>query len=1241
MTEVKAETISALNPLEGVRLVRALLWAEAWRLKIPRHNVVISEAITTPDGGIDASVRSDGPHDSILIPGLAYYQVKTGESFKPWQPAKIREELFGDKAPGLDALGNEVKRCLEQGAMYCLIALGHDLTSEQAGDAEKCLREYFSQCGFGQARVLCLGVGQIIGALSRHPSLCLDVNGLGMLPFQTTSVWATSADMTPSLALGESQEAFIASLRESLDAPDIQHIRVIGEPGIGKSRLVLETMQRERDLSANTIFVRQASDFQNSPLFTELLRPGRDYSLILVIDECDDYDRGQIWRGLKNRAAVKLVTIDHGPKDSGGSGMRTLAVPALEEAQVEQILRAYIGERDGLLNWAAWCEGSARVAHALGENLRDHPDDVLRTPGTVPIWDRFISGYGEEKDGGRARLVLRHLALFEKFGFREPVEKESDYIAKLIERADPSITRAKFNEIVSYYQKRRILQGDRTLRIVPKALRIHLWRGWWESYGIGANIEAMLDEMPQSLYAWFMRPFSHAHDIPSALDVVKKLLHPQSGLFAKREFLAGDVGSRFVSVLAEADPAGALALLRTMQDWPDEEIRILKSSRQELAFAISRIAVWRHCFRHAAMVLGRLSLGDESSNSNNARGIFVELFVPIGAATQVPFVDRVALVKELLDADTAFDRDLGLAAAREAFNTRGHTRVVGVEFQGSRARIEFWQPSLWDELITPWCSLLTELMQKRGAGDLEWRMAVDAAIRSAIEGMLRANTLHDECVEALKILSVEDHNFEPLLGFLITLLRYSPETLPEPVRTELHSIKLAMNGTTFEERLRRYVLTDVWDDNDEDDDKGPKEKAQTIRQALAVEATSDFALLKKALPTLFKSRAHHVVQFGRDVALAAKDDKFDQAMLAEAAKHGADGTYPFLSGYLNSVFLSDPDRWERLADKLLSAPQRWIGLAVACSGVSEMIFERLLALHREGVMDNLRMLALAHDPIQPELGIQRTRRLIKQVLELRGDSFYEVAVEMAERSLCKGDDHDPEDEELVFSVLCLGAESRGNIGAMPDHYWGKLAKRFRARFPARDLELFDAILAGAIKVHSLGYRGNLTKVAGQICESHPGETWKRAGNTLKGEHGYVISMWLGDVGHYGEPLKQAILHFKADDIFAWIDEEPAERARYIADVVPRTLEAGQAGDLTREFIKRYARLPHVGGAVRSHFRTGAWSGTASARYGRERELARKWLAEISDPKIQDWLSDYIDALNSEIEQARIREEREF
>jgi hypothetical protein len=52
------------------------------------------------------------------------------------------------------------------------------------------------------------------------------------------------------------------------------------------------------------------------------------------------------------------------------------------------------------------------VAHAVGENLQRIPEDLLKPPATVPMWERFVVGY-ERLDCKNARevlTVLRHVA---------------------------------------------------------------------------------------------------------------------------------------------------------------------------------------------------------------------------------------------------------------------------------------------------------------------------------------------------------------------------------------------------------------------------------------------------------------------------------------------------------------------------------------------------------------------------------------------------------------------------------------------------------------------------------------------------------------------------------------------------------------------------------------------------------------------------------------------------------------
>lgn len=99
---VTAEQLAALDVSEAVKFVAELLWAEVRRLGVPTTHVHISMRINVPDGGVDASIDTGDSAvlTSSFIPNArCAFQIKAGESFKPWQEADIRKELFGDKPP--------------------------------------------------------------------------------------------------------------------------------------------------------------------------------------------------------------------------------------------------------------------------------------------------------------------------------------------------------------------------------------------------------------------------------------------------------------------------------------------------------------------------------------------------------------------------------------------------------------------------------------------------------------------------------------------------------------------------------------------------------------------------------------------------------------------------------------------------------------------------------------------------------------------------------------------------------------------------------------------------------------------------------------------------------------------------------------------------------------------------------------------------------------------------------------
>jgi hypothetical protein len=308
-----------------------------------------------------------------------------------------------------------------------------------------------------------LGQGQLLGLIALFPSLALELLGRDDLPFQSFDSWKAQDDMTPALHLAPAQSRVIAHIGKALQGSDYQHVRVIGEPGIGKTRLVLEALAAE-DLAPMVIYSPHAEDFQRSRLFNELLRQDLSYHAIVVIDECAEKERASIWGALKGRRNIRIVTIDHGPEDSRDEKMLIIDCPQLPEDQIMAIIASYLPKHTSVWHWAQWCSGSPRVAHAVGENLQRNPEDLLKPPATVPIWERFVAGY-ERLDSQNARevlTVLRHAALFTRFGFEGPVSGEARFICQLTQRMDPSMTWPRFQEIVERLRKRRILQGKKT-----------------------------------------------------------------------------------------------------------------------------------------------------------------------------------------------------------------------------------------------------------------------------------------------------------------------------------------------------------------------------------------------------------------------------------------------------------------------------------------------------------------------------------------------------------------------------------------------------------------------------------------------------------------------------------------------------------------------------------------------------------------------------------------------------------
>ena len=142
---VTNEDLGRLDSTKAVLVFRELLWAEAQRIGIEISKINVSSRINVPDGGVDATV-DDAQIETgrgIIKPGKTSYQIKSGETFKPWQEGEIKDELFGRGNPvNKEHLGESIRACLDADGTYVLVCTGIDLVDSYHRNALNHIKEF-------------------------------------------------------------------------------------------------------------------------------------------------------------------------------------------------------------------------------------------------------------------------------------------------------------------------------------------------------------------------------------------------------------------------------------------------------------------------------------------------------------------------------------------------------------------------------------------------------------------------------------------------------------------------------------------------------------------------------------------------------------------------------------------------------------------------------------------------------------------------------------------------------------------------------------------------------------------------------------------------------------------------------------------------------------------------------------------------------------------------------------------
>lgn len=1259
---VTNEDLNRLNERTAVDFFRQLLWAEARRLGIGLSQINVSSRVNVPDGGVDATVDADlsTAQSAIIRQGKTCYQIKSGQTFKPWQKSIIMKELFGSNEAARQHLSEGIRACLDAGGTCVLVCTGIDLVDSEHRRALKHLNEYLKEtCGYPNPRVEVWSQNNLIGFLQRFPSLSLQVNGRSDAEFQTHQSWSQNGDMRLEFIPGQAQDDLISQIRDDLrQNDDTVHVRVLGEPGIGKTRLVFEATRAE-DLTPLVIYCT-AARFRNSVLMNELLRDDNHFAAVLVIDECDWSSSSNIWNELIHRGArLKLVTISNDYETRAG-GITYHDTPPLDNEQIRRIIQKYMSISDFQADrWAELCSGSPRVAHVIGWNLENYPDDVLKPPSTVDIWGRYVAGNDDSASQVKQRQrVLRHLALFKRFGFERSVVAEAQAIAKKAE-----VPWTDFREIVKGLRDRKILQGDFTLYITPKALHIKLWTEWWDIYGATFNLEEFTQDLTPKLVEWFYEMFQYAAESEAASRIVKDLLGPD-GPFRDGAYLNTRMGSRFFSALTEADPKSALrCLTRTLGTWDKETLLQFTGGRRDVIWALEKIAVWRDLFADAARLLLALGEAENEGWSNNASGVFAELFSlgygPV-APTEASPAERFPVLREAFESDSKARRLLALAACKVGLQQRKTwTRTVGAEYQGLRNEPELWTPQTYGELFDAYRGVWNLLAEQLACLSEEERKYGAAILLEQAHGLGQIANLSDMIVGTLRMLSAKALVDEKqLIKTVVEFLRSADKDLSAETRQRWGQLRDTLVPEDFRSLMRRYVgmalTSDLFDENENYLEHGPPQV-----HSLAQQTVETPSLLQPELQWLVTTEAQNGGNFG--YALGKRDDGFSllPRLLDAQRDAGENASGFFLGGYFRAIFDSNVAQWEEYLDAV--SEDTILNVLVPeltrYSGLTNRAGVRLFNLVQKGAIpsdtfrffvagkaiDNLseevftawmEFLLSCSDKIAPAIAIE-----LFYFYYIHENTEPSLPFEFAYRL-------------LAHPVFFEAADGGHFNAAITDHYWAEVGKTFLNLHPKKSLEL------AALMVAHFGEKGTIVggidtaaeSVLTEITKRYPEAVWECVSKSL--EHGnhfsrtFALERWLrGSNFSFSSSTEEeggTLALIPREDIWDWVDRDVENRAWYFAyRLVPHTLSVEEwPNSLARATLVRYGAREDVRKNLRANYSTESWMGDRSLHVEQKREKLLRIREMEDDANVKLWVDEYVEKLDADIEHAKIGEERE-
>ncbi len=1143
--------IEALPPREFTEFINRLLNAEIAAQGLSGHMLSTTLRIDDPDGGVDA--RLYGAEPTTWVPsGDSAWQFKSGKR----GPAECSDEL---------ASAEFALETLLAGGNYCL-AFGVDYTDALVKARCNALVKKATDLGVADAtsKITVLNASSLARWAESYPALAVSplLSRIGKAGV-TLDDWTRSNAHSSVFVESEGRSLAANEILTAIRQGELLDIRIEGESGLGKTRLVMEAL-RDQPEAPLVVYFDDATDL--GTVIDHLLRQNR--TAVVVVDQCSSLKHKTLAARLPaSDCRVRLITVGEPDEDRGISVIR---LAPMDEAGMEALLEQnesglWVEARRVVLEVA---NGNVRLALVLARAVVKQP----RTSASELLTEDMIRTYITQAiPDGTSFLACSALALFSRIGYDRELCVELRLLADVLDISVADIRAAA----VALNKAGLLTKQGRYRSVSPHPVAVYLATEGWREFA-DVIVRELLPQIDSELADRLFRRASDVGSFGPTRDAVARLLREDPS-FASFEAIAEEDRSRLLVQFAIVAPEEVAQYLGGLIDAAsDEELGSQSSVRRSLVRTLGKLAWHRSTFESAARMLVRLAATENEAWSNNSTGTWTSLFgVMLPATASLP-EERIALLRDVAASTDQRIRRLTAQAAAKALSNY-ETIMIRAELQGGVIVEPRGRPSTWGEAweyIEAMMDLLRQLVDDE---DPSIRELATKALVSAIHPFLENDRLRDYLAavvcslpsEGLRAARTEIEHLQALFSRVIVVdtrpegLRKFTAVLPEPAPID---------------RLRVLAFTR----------RGDMEDGELLARLREVMGELSPAELSAAGDELLASEVPAAFEFGHVLATLSPSE----AWLCTLVGAAAGPNMPALTGYLYGLRdAGDDDIFDSTLDGLAAGLPAATLLAVTVRGPqSDRAWTRASRLLRElPVRTGAPILVGWHVSLSPD----KLGELLALWIDRVDDELdYMALVNFVAMALDSQPPWIAEVDPTVARIVSL----RANFPRLGQKSWdwSQLALRQLGHDPSQFLnELLDLIEADSVHAFDGTEEGSLLHAA--VTAVGAG-AWARVMERIEAGSWRLqmdVRDWLSDSTTPAE-------------VEAWIDAgSELERARLVART---TSAAGATPSLVTKFLlERFGTDDAVSGALASTFVTGIWSGPESIRIQGQIDQLNGWL----------------------------------